>query len=475
MPRPSTRPARILAHHLYDLVVCDHRIALDFTLPRELLTPPDEAAALLYENGLAHERAVTDALGYPEIEIDDQDWGAAAARTLDAMRRGVPGIAQGVLIDGDRLARPDLLERVEGESRLGTWHYIPGDVKSALSPRSDAALQIGFAAKILESIQGLRPGTGFVILGDGIREEIDLQAIFRSVDDAADTVAAIAGGRAETSPFFSRDCARCRWRTPCLEKLRAASDPSFAHGMTRARRRAYAKAGISTLEQLACANESDLRSAGFPTEGLSRLRAQALALLEKRAVLRRPVDLPRGRRREHFLRIEANPLERSDPFALAWGSGPAGGPLDRAEVVLVDASKERVAAFSRLVEDLEAASSPEDPVYFHGAATEQSFARLGASSSLSPARLGGLQGRLLDLAPWVRRAAALPVLRYRFDEVAAFLRGRPIPPPEAPDDARFAAHASGSKERVARVVEDLRDDLQSLALLRDWLLEGEES
>jgi predicted RecB family nuclease len=472
MPRPSSRPARILAHHLYDLVVCDHRIALDFTLPRDFRTPPDEAAALLHENGLAHERAVIDALGYPEIETENHDWEAAAARTLDAMRRGFPGIAQGVLIDGDRLARPDLLERVDGESRLGAWHYAPGDVKSALSPRSDAALQIGFAAKILESIQGVRPGTGFVVLGDGTREEIDLHAISRSVDDAAEAVEEVARGRAETSPFFSRDCARCRWRTPCLERLAAASDPSFVHGMTRARRRAYAKAGILTLHDLASANESDLRAAGVPTEGLSRLRAQARALLEKRAVEVRPVDLPRGRRREHFLRIEANPLERSDPFALAWGSSPAGGPIDRVEATLVARSEERSAAFLRLVADLEATSSPDDPVYFHGAVTEQCFARLGASSSLSPARLGELQGRLLDLAPWVRRAAVLPVLRYRFDEIAAFLRGRPVPPPEASEDARFVAFASGSTDRVARIVEDLRDDLESLALLRDWLLRG---
>ncbi len=475
MPRPSTHPARILAHHLYDLVVCDHRIALDILLPRDLRTPPDEAAVLLYENGLAHERTVTDALRYPEIEVENGDWEGAAARTLDAMRRGVPGVAQGVLIHGDRLARPDLLERVDGPSRLGAWHYVPGDVKSALSPRTDAALQIGFAAKILESIQGFRPGTGFIVLGDGTREEIDLHAISRSVDDAADAVEQIALGRAQTSPFFSRDCARCRWRDHCLERLTAASDLSFVHGMTRARRRAYAKAGILTLHDLASANESDLRASGFPTEGLARLRAQAVALLERRAVGRRPVDLPRGRRREHFLRIETNPLERSDPFALAWGSSAAGGPLDRTEVALVSSEEERAAAFSRLVADLEAASSPEDPIFVHGAATEPSFARLGASSGLSPARLGELQGRLLDLAPWVRRAATLPILRYRFDELAAFLRGRPIPPAEASDDARFAAHVSGSKERIARIVEDLREDLESLALVRDWLHGAEAS
>lgn len=471
MPRPSSRPARILAHHLYDLVVCDHRIALDFTLPRELRTPPDEAASLLYENGLAHERAVSDALGYAEIDVEDGDWEGAAARTLGAMRRGVPGIAQGVLLEGARLARPDLLERVDGSSRLGPWHYVPGDVKSALSPRSDAALQIGFAAKILESVQGVRPDAGFVVLGDGTREAIDLRAISRSVDDAADAVDSIARGRTETSPFFSRDCARCRWRDRCLEHLTAASDPSFVHGMTRARRSAYAKAGILTLAELADAHESDLRSSGAPIEGLARLRAQARALLETRAVDRRPVDLPRGRRREHFLRIEANPLETSDPFALAWGSSPVGGALDRAEVFLVVTAEERDAAFSRLAADLETASSPEDPVYFHGAVTGRAFARLGASSGLSPARLGDLEGRLLDLAPWVRRAAALPVLRYRFDEVAAFLRRRPIPPAESPGDARFAAHASGSRERLARIVEDLRDDLESLAILRDWLLD----
>ena len=136
MTSPGRPHATILAHHLYDFAECEHRVALDATLDRSLRTPPDEAMLLLLEHGQKFEREVVEPLGYPSISVEDGDWSGAFARTLSLMRDGVAGIDQGVLLDGARLARPDLLERVPGRSALGEFHYVPGDVKSARTARS---------------------------------------------------------------------------------------------------------------------------------------------------------------------------------------------------------------------------------------------------------------------------------------------------------------------------------------------------
>src|SRR5512140_2980016 len=111
--------ARILASHLYDFAVCEHRIALDFELDRALRTPPDAAMRLLTDHGRRFEERIASELGYPEVRVESGDHDAAAAATLDLMRRGVPGIYQGVLVSGRLLAQPDLLERAEGASALG--------------------------------------------------------------------------------------------------------------------------------------------------------------------------------------------------------------------------------------------------------------------------------------------------------------------------------------------------------------------
>jgi predicted RecB family nuclease len=167
MPSAERSRATILAHHLYDFAECEHRIALDATLDREQRTPPDEAMELLLAHGRRFERNVVDPMGFPAIEVENGDWEGAFSRTLALMSKGVPGIDQGVLLDGDRLARPDLLERIPGSSALGEFHYIPGDVKSARTTRSDAVFQVGFAAVLLAVVQGVRPDRGFLILGDG--------------------------------------------------------------------------------------------------------------------------------------------------------------------------------------------------------------------------------------------------------------------------------------------------------------------
>jgi len=60
MPLESLGRARLLAHHLYDLAVCEHKVALDARLDRAWRTPPDEALALLLERGNRFEAEVAD-------------------------------------------------------------------------------------------------------------------------------------------------------------------------------------------------------------------------------------------------------------------------------------------------------------------------------------------------------------------------------------------------------------------------------
>ena len=473
MASPARSRATILAHHLYDFAECEHRVALDATLDRELRTPPDDAMTLLFEHGRRFEREVVEPLGYPAVDVEGGEWVSAFARTRELMRDGVAGIDQGVLLDGARLARPDLLERAPGESTLGAFHYIPGDVKSARTTRSDAVFQVAFAALLLEAVQGRRPETGFLILGDGRRESLDLGAIRCTVDDAVERTEEVARGLAATSPFFSPACARCRWRGTCLPRLEEARDLSFVHGVTRARRRVLQRHGVATIDDLARADVAALAAAGVPTDGLDRMRTQAKTLLDGRVLRHRPAGLPRGLKREFYLRIEIDPLDRGLPFSVAWGEASAGGTIDATRVAIVSARDERAAALRDLADVLESPASREEPIYTFGAGTAAAFDALAEELQLDPARAGDLAGRFVDLAPWVRRAAVLPVFLYRFDEVAAVARNLPRPSPGQAEDALFVLHAglaaAPDAEAVRAQLEQAgRDALLSLHAIRAW-------
>jgi hypothetical protein len=197
MASPARSRATILAHHLYDFAECEHRVALDVTLDRQR-TPPDDAMAP-FSNTDSVRAEVVEQAGYPAVEVENGDW-EGASRAPALMHEGVAGIDWRVA--RRRAPGPfDLLERAT-ESPSGTL-LRSWDVKSARTTRSDAVFQVGFAALLLEAVQGRRPDAGFLILGDGRREEIDLGAIRCTVDDAVARTEEVANGEASTSPFFS--------------------------------------------------------------------------------------------------------------------------------------------------------------------------------------------------------------------------------------------------------------------------------
>ena len=108
----------ISATSFYNLSLCPRRVYLDLYGNLEEKGEYSDFLQLLWEKGLRiereiidkyrHEKEVFDVTGYPGENTADQ--------TIELMRQGVPLIYQGVLIDGDHVGRPDLLEKVDGKS-----------------------------------------------------------------------------------------------------------------------------------------------------------------------------------------------------------------------------------------------------------------------------------------------------------------------------------------------------------------------
>ena len=474
-PSRDLRP--ITATHLYDFAVCAHRVALDFTLDRSRRAPPDEAQRLLLERGRAVEARIAASLGYAAVAGRPDDPGAALAETLELMRKGVAGISQGVLASGRHLAIPDLLRRTEGPSDLGEFHYVAGDIKSGMQARTDQALQVVFAARLLERIQGRRPSTGFLLLGDGREESFEIADVLDSAEAALDAVEAVADGRRGTFPFLSDACARCRWRSVCLPELQRGPDLSFVAGMTPTRKRLLLREGIRTAGEVAALDApalARLAGRGVAIDGMSALQKQALALTTGRPIRtgrRRRLDPPGRAPREHVLVAGWDPLAGGEPFLFGWGSRPGpGAALDRSEVRLAEGEPGRSAILFELLAWLGDGASA---VLHYGSGAPRAFDRIADEAGLDPAVQGQIEARFVDLAPRARGGTYLPVRRYSFEEVAAAVGRRALPPLDEPEDAPFVwfeNHRLGPDgEWRARLEARAVRDLESLAALRDWI------
>ncbi|MGH8533002.1 MAG: hypothetical protein ACREV1_09850, partial [Gammaproteobacteria bacterium] len=102
----------------------------------------DPLLDILFQRGLAHEKAYVDSLqadGQSIVNLADvKDRDAAVARTRDAMRSGADVIVQAALRDGRWYGRPDVMRRIEKPSSLDTWSYEIADTKLARETRAKA-------------------------------------------------------------------------------------------------------------------------------------------------------------------------------------------------------------------------------------------------------------------------------------------------------------------------------------------------
>ena len=161
-----------LSRHL----ACPHLTTLRRAEAFGEINPPlrydDPRAEALKQRGIEHEQRLLERLvadgrsvatiTAPGTPFSQQDWTTAAARTLDALRRGVDVVYQGRLEGGDGGwgGYPDFLIRVETPSALGAWSYEVVDAKLARVARGTALLQLLLYSDLLATVQGARARVG---------------------------------------------------------------------------------------------------------------------------------------------------------------------------------------------------------------------------------------------------------------------------------------------------------------------------
>jgi uncharacterized protein len=186
---PSDLVAFLECRHLTQL----QRKATEGRLPKP--DRPDEQLEVIQQRGIAHEQSWRQRLEQAGLQVVDAEEASAAGlagqlwATQMAMRDGAEVIFQATFLvdDGVRWrGHADFLHRVDGDSRLGGFHYRPADTKLARHVKPSAVLQLCGYTELLERVQGRQPATVEVVL-DG-QEQVplrtdDFMAYYRAVKD----------------------------------------------------------------------------------------------------------------------------------------------------------------------------------------------------------------------------------------------------------------------------------------------------
>src|SRR3989338_6289701 len=157
---------QITERHFYQYLKCPSWVYYYAHLMEQ--KPHDALLAKLVDGGLIEEKERALIKSREDLaEVTAEDPEEAFRQTLTFMKEGRQTIYRGTLLDRHWVAHPDLLERVEGKSKVGLYYYVAADIKHARHLREEFILQGCFYADLLERIQGVRPKQGYVVTPDG--------------------------------------------------------------------------------------------------------------------------------------------------------------------------------------------------------------------------------------------------------------------------------------------------------------------
>ena len=244
----------VITPHLFvEYSLCPAWIWHDLFTDPSLKGEIPELALKLMEKGVIHEEDYVKDLVFDEVkEIDPAK---ALAKTLELMKSGSELIYQGEIeteIDGFIWrGRPDLLQKIPGESNFGNWFYIPVDIKSSNEMNPDHKFQLAFYAEVLEKIQGRLPHQVAIINKEKQRRVIPVDSeLMEKMHTRANQILTILAGRKPTL-HYRGGCKQSPWGQMCLQDCEAVNDAALVYNVRESTLDKLREAGFETVTELA--------------------------------------------------------------------------------------------------------------------------------------------------------------------------------------------------------------------------------
>lgn len=464
---------RLTASDFYRFVQCPHWPYYErFATPeeRKLKREPTQGEIDRWENGIKHEKDVVKDLGKPVEEVPvtydaEKDFQA----TLALMRKGAPLIYQGTLTDGDWTGRPDLLERREGESRLGPWYYVPVDVKSTHVLEKYQKLQLTFYATLLERIQGRFPAEPAILNRDGERLPFAAHEFIAEFETFVVELERIRAGE-KPDPVLRKSCYDTGpWGAVCERFARETNDIALLYNVDVNKLRALRALGIRTVSDAARMDPESLDglAKGLRLHSLDVIKRQAQALEDGLVMVREPVSLPTEGLEIHF-DIESDPPNDTDYLYGFLLRGPGGDEYKAFVAEALEDERKMWTSFLDWLKEL-----PDAYAVYHFSAYEKSRLavlerRYGGSEWLDLFRT-----RMIDLKEITTHSVTFPLYFYGLKYIAKFLgfswRGD-VKGGSQSVDVFEAFLETKDRALLDSILLYNEDDVRATAHLKDWLV-----
>ncbi len=465
----------LTATDIYKTFQCPHWPYYDrFATPEERQAKRTQTEGELkrQEDGVAHEAEVVARLfAGQEMEqpLETADLEQDFTRTLELMRRGVPYIYHGTLVDGGWAGRPDILERRDGESSLGSWHYVPKDVKSTQEIEKYQKFQLTFYAELLERIQGVFPKEAAVYNIEGECLEFDPSEVRAEFNDFIRELEATVNGN-KPELVLRKNCYDVGpWGDLCEKSAKEKDDIALLYNVNVQKLKTLRSLGIHDVSEAAAMVPTDLAQAakGLTLHSLETIKTQAFALKHQSVIIRKPVELHVNGLEIHF-DIESDPPNDVDylyGFLLRKSEGDeyvsfVAKKLEQEEGMWRD--------FLSWLETL-----PLEYTVYHYSSYE--LVRLG----IMERRYGGshwldlFRQNMVDLSESVKHHITFPLYFYSLKHVAKFLgfkwRGKTVKNGGESIDQFEKYLETGDEKILEAIIKYNEDDVRATAHLKDWL------
>lgn len=289
-------------------------------------------------------RAIASILGKIGIDSVAND----VALTTLVLKRGLPFIFTGNYENESISLQFDGLKRIDGESKLGSFHYVPILFHEAGNARKQQSL-LQFYGFILGQLQGRLPTFGLVWRGNECRPiRMPMGPKLNDVQQVLDEIALLIESREPPKLILNDHCPICEFRDQCRSQAHSEDSLSLLRGIRQKDVARYKRKGIFTLTQLAHTFRPRRKGKGQGTSNAHSHALKAMAIMANKVYVHGTAELPTGAV-QIYLDFEGLPDES---YAYLIGMLVVDGNRSTKRSFWANSKDEEVALFDTFLDEL---------------------------------------------------------------------------------------------------------------------------